>query len=420
MNGHPTDATLADLALGELVDDAVDEHVDACDACRALVTRLRRGLPELPDGELPVAAALPVAAMSALADADRPAPTAGELWRARRPDGGPVVLVWIRKTGRAGVDVVPVTLDVELADDATVVVPDAVSPLGVALAVHTGLAATIGADVLLDRLGAVDLASLDGAGPAISSLLDPRNEHRAALADALHELAGGAADDAGWTLADEHSERGALLLDVHRGLGETHRAARVSPRPARASGDERLAGVALVVELDAFVLVTSADRPLAGGDLLEAARAVLHADQLLNAVCVVEPTAPFLAVVVDRRDVVDAIETPSGQLRPPRQSRTPAPVGVALSKFLDATISPFGRLASTIVAGAAVDARGLAVDVVSEAVRAVEASAKTFKVEGKRPGYERVVRHRSSIIRLVEEALAGADVDVASILEDDE
>ncbi len=56
----------------------------------------------------------------------------------------------------------------------------------------------------------------------------------------------------------------------------------------------------------------------------------------------------------------------------------------------------------------------------ADAVRTVEASAKGFKTEGKRPGYERVKRHKTAITRLVEEALNQPDVDVASILDEDD
>jgi hypothetical protein len=47
----------------------------------------------------------------------------------------------------------------------------------------------------------------------------------------------------------------------------------------------------------------------------------------------------------------------------------------------------------------------------------VASSARSYKVEGKRPGYERVTRYAPRIARLVEDALAG-DVDVESTLED--
>jgi hypothetical protein len=296
------------------------------------------------------------------------------------------------------------------------------SPLGLPLAVHLPVEATIDPQALLDRLGQLDVAG-GTPGPAIVSPLDQRIEYRQALADRLAELtsAPAAGEDAGqddWWPLDTVSDRAHLLKTIHQALGETHPGARIVPRPPATAASEHLSAEALVAELDAFVLVASLDRPLDDEARLEAARQVLHADQLLNAVCLIEPSPPFLAVVIDRRDVVAAIETPSGLLRPPRQSRPPAPVGTALTKFLDATISPFGRLARTFVEGQAPDSRQLAVDVSADAVRTVEASAKAFKTEGKRPGYERVKRHQASITRLVEAALNRPDVDVAATLED--
>jgi len=369
-------------------------------------------------------AVVPEPLRAAVGGADRPGggPQAGELWRARHPGGGPVTLVWLRSIGPEGAVVVPVSFDTELADDSTLVVAAEASPLGLPLAVHLSVETTIDPQALLDRLGQLDVAG-GTPGPAIVSPLDQRIEYRLALADRLAELtsAPAAGEDAGqddWWPLDTVSDRADLLKTIHQALRETHPGARIAPRPPATAGSEHLSAEALVAELDAFVLVASLDRPLDDEARLEAARQVLHADQLLNAVCLIEPSPPFLAVVIDRRDVVAAIETPSGLLRPPRQSRPPAPVGTALTKFLDATISPFGRLARTFVEGQAPDSRQLAVDVSADAVRTVEASAKAFKTEGKRPGYERVKRHQASITRLVEEALNRPDVDVAELLED--
>ena len=373
------------------------------------------------------AAVVPDTVRAAVAGADRPeaGPQAGELWRARPPGGGPVTLVWLRSAGPAGAVVVPASFDTEFADDSTLLVGGEASPLGLPLILHLALETTIEPPALLDRLGRLDIAGCP-VGPRIVSPLDERIEYRQALADRLAELAPPAVaapgeEDAGahdWWPLDTASDRAELFKHMHQALGETHPGARIAPRPPATAGSEHLSAVALVAELDAFVLVASLDRPLDGEARLEAARQVLHADQLLNAVCLVEPVAPFLASVVDRRDVVSAIETPSGLLRPPRQSRPPAPVGTALTKFLDATISPFGRLARTFVAGQAPDSRQLAVDVSAAAVRTVEGSAKGFKTEGKRPGYERVKRHQAAITRLVEEALNQPEVDVAALLED--
>ena len=460
---HPTESELADLALGGLDQarsSAIASHLRACVPCRVLADRLGQGLPELPAGEPPGGphGAIPDAARGAVAAADRPraGPLPGELWRARRPPDGPVTLVWVRALGPTGAAVVPVSLDTELADEHTLIVPAAASPLGTALAVHVPVEATIDDEHLLDRLGSIDIAtevtSLRDAwlagkpaqqgvdvGPSIVSPLDERIEYREALADRVAQLASAAGDEASdhdtrdeptpqgtepedWWLPAAGSDRADLLMALHRALRNTHAPARVVPRPPAAAASEHLSAVALVAELDAFVLVASVEGggPLQGRVPLEAARLALQADQLLNAVCLVEPVAPFMAVVIDRHDVVEAIETPSGQLRPPRQSRPPAPVGDAVVKFLDATITPFGRLAGTIVAGQAIDARELAASVTADAVRSVVGSARGYKVEGKRPGYERVTRHQAAIARLVEAALADPDVDVAAIMELDE
>ena len=390
MSDHPTESALAELALGELDEaraDHVAAHVETCTSCRTLAERLHGGLPDLPDPDLRIRPTVPAAVLTAIAGADRPTagPQPGELWRARSTEDGPATLVLIRSVGPVETAVVPVSFDTELADDATLVVSEESSPLGLPLAVHLSFEENLDNGALLDRLGTVD------ALPATTDH-DPTDE--------------------GWTewMPHEPSDRAALLIAIHDALRETHEGARVAPRAD---------AIALVAELDAFVLVVPVDE-LEPVLLLETAREALQADQLLNAVCLVEPSAPHMAVVIDRHDVVEAIETPSGELRPPRQSRTPATVGDALTKFLDSAISPFGRLASTFVEAQGQDTRALAVDVAGEAVRAVEASARGFKVPGKRPGYEQVRKHHTAIVRLVEEALAGPDVDVPSILDTEE
>jgi hypothetical protein len=377
------------------------------------------------------AVAVPDAVRTAVSGADRPAaPQPGELWRARHPDGGPAALVWLRSSGPTGASVVPVSFDVEQADETTLIVAGERSPLGLPLALHLAAETVIDPQALYDRLGRLDPAIESPAGPPVAQPLDERLEYRQALVDRLAALApepsapesaGPGLDDGGpgeWWPIDTPSGWAEVLKAVHQALGDSHPGARISPRPPATAASEHLRAVALVAELDAFVLVAAVDRPIGDEEKLEAARRVLHGDQLLNAVCLVEPAAPYLAVVIDRRDVVAAIETPSGELKPPRRSRPPAAVGAALTKFLDATISPFGRLARTFVEGQAPDSRALAVDVSADAVRTIAASAKSFKTEGKRPGYERVKRHQASITRLVEEALNRPDVDVATVLDD--
>jgi len=325
-------------------------------------------------------------------------------------------MVWLRSLSPTGAVAVPVSFDTEPADEDTLILPGDASPLGLPLALHLAVETTVDRHSLLDRLGSIDPAAVEAARTRAQAAGAGAPVH---LEDGIATSDADSADQDWWPL-DTRTDGADLLKAIHQVLGDSHPGARIAPRPAATAGSEHLSAVALVAELDAFVLVAALDHPLDDPARLDVARQVLHADQLLNAVCLVEPVAPFLSVVIDRRDVVAAIETPSGELRPPRQSRPPAPAGIALSKFLDATISPFGRLARTFVEGQALDPRALAVDVSADAVRTVEASAKGFKTEGKRPGYERVKRHKAAITRLVEEALNRPDVDVAAILDEDD
>ena len=329
---------------------------------------------------------VPTTVLDALRRADHPdaGPTPGELWRVRDADGHTATLALVRSVDETGITIVPVTFDVELADDTTTVVGAADSPLGVELAVHHAAAFVTDPAAFIDRMGPLEPG--DRTGPPIVSPLDERAEFAASLGGAAY------VEDADWWPAG-------VLLDLHRELAATRPAARVIPRAD---------AVALVREMDAFVLVVEAEPSL------DAARRLMRADHLLSAVCMLHQNA---ATVIDRRDVVDAIETPSGELRPPRRMREPIPIGEALVKYLDSAISPFGRLAATAVDAHTIDPRDLAVDAAAEAVRAVEASARGFKVEGKRPGYQRVGRHKAAIVELIETALADPDIDVAAFLE---
>ena len=198
-------------------------------------------------------------------------------------------------------------------------------------------------------------------------------------------------------------------------LAETHPGARISPRPASAAGSEqRRARSPSSPSSTRSCSSPPSTTPLDGAPLLEAARRTLHADQLLNAVCLVEPATPFMAVVVDRRDVVDAIETPSGDAA--TAAAEPA-AGAGRRRAHEVPRRRHQPRSGGWPARSSTPRRStlasLAVDVSAEAVRAVEASARGYKVEGKRPGYERVTRHRDAITRLVEAALDDPDVDVA-------
>ena len=255
------------------------------------------------------------------------------------------------------------------------------------------------------------------------SPLDERLEYRQALADRLADLARGDDPDRRrgrrrtGLVAARHAVRSGPTSSrpCTRRSAESHPGARIAPRPAATAGSEHLSAVALVAELDAFVLVAvrRPARSTTPPGSRPPGRSCTPTSCSTPSVSSSPPRRSWRSWSTGATSWRPSRRRPASS-GPPRQSRPPAAVGVALSKFLDATISPFGRLARTFVEGQALDPRALAVDVSADAVRTVEGSAKGFKTEGKRPGYERVKRHQASITRLVEEALNRPDVDVAA------
>jgi hypothetical protein len=196
--------------------------------------------------------ALPEGVRAALSGADLPSagPAAGELWRARRQGGGGVVVVWLRSITTNGAVAVPVSFDTELADEDTLVLPADASPLGLPLALHLAVETTVDRPSLLDRLGSIDAGAVQVAlaARAVVPVAPVR----------LEDEFDRAADEAWWPL-EVPSGRADLLKAIHQVLGESHPGARIAPRPAATAGSEHLSAVALVAELDAFVLVAVLD-----------------------------------------------------------------------------------------------------------------------------------------------------------------
>lgn len=155
-------------------------------------------------------------------------PRPGELWRLEFE--GVALVVAIVEAAASGHElaVVPVGEDPGLADGATVRL-GAGSGLGFAVGVWLACERWVPSVVAEARLGVIDPhdwgrvqatrtalrgGGLLGDGPAITSMLDPRVDYRAALEAPLRELA-----DAAWVVLDEseradHSPAG-LVLRLH-------------------------------------------------------------------------------------------------------------------------------------------------------------------------------------------------------------
>lgn len=194
---HPLDTDLLDLVEGALDPNearSVEEHLAGCVLCRIKRQRLTDQPPITFTGVRDVA----IPSFGAVATVDAPLSTvqAGELWLT---GGDEAVMVLVRRVLDSGLGlvVVPVTFDVEVADNGTLVLAAQASPLGVPLAIYDGMLSGLPVGALSSRVATihdVDLLNvIDGdpgvtRGSALEGPGDPRHEVRQYVADRLTRL----------------------------------------------------------------------------------------------------------------------------------------------------------------------------------------------------------------------------------------
>lgn len=194
---HPLDIELFDYVERACDAETVDRiaaHLAQCLLCRIKRQRLA-GAPPMQLTDVRTVVLPDFVAIDFAAGEGRPQP--GELWLTNADDATIVLVRSIRADGE-GVVVVPVTLDVEAADQRVVTLDQSVSPLAVPMAIYEGLPVSLPTAALAERIllrAGVDLLSLwdddsDGVshGEPIRSAADPRLEVRQYLVDRLTAL----------------------------------------------------------------------------------------------------------------------------------------------------------------------------------------------------------------------------------------
>jgi hypothetical protein len=337
-------------------------HLAECVECRVRAARTARagGLPVPSDSALAritgsqtrIGPAISAASLAAHTDAS---PQAGELWRI---GGDEASLVWVRRVLDGAVDVLPVVLDVDLADDQTLLLPAWSTPLGLDLAVVTAVRAHVHPDAFLFRLydlgqqvaadiGEVMAAAREGrpaeqatVGPPIVDPDDQRIEYQQTLADILADLG-----PAAWQRRQERS-RGESTADpelyrlVERELVLRHHRCTVHESLrvlAVLPNRSLLQAVARIGYADTSVLLAALPNwsvePAA--DLASACRHLIAQEPGASAVAVCGGAPEYLTVVVDASDMRGAYEPPSGRLEPPLNRMETMHVVDALAKYLD-------------------------------------------------------------------------------------
>lgn len=441
---HPTATALA--AAGRT--PGVEAHVVSCLRCRAHALRLaaegrQRVTKAAVASLLPGSPVLPEVIVDAardIAPEDRPTPAEGELWRARdRADAAPgamAVLVWVRRVFATTALVLPVVLDVEMADDESLLLAADDSLLGVRAAVLTGADTEILATNMTTRIGplpiADDIAAVRQAargkaalpehvrtGPPIVRDDDQRLEFRQAVGEtvaALGPVTGGEPDNP----QDGHDPL--ALMETLRDLAYYEHGLRVEPaspgRPLFVDARHTARPLAAVHHLSTCVIVAvlSGDEPataLTGPDVAGACLSLLaaHPEADSVAVCAAEPEWP--AVLLGPADTGPAIGVPSGAPVPAGAPAPPLDLVTALRKHFDGARDRWDDAAPVRfddTAAALGHARAIGAERSRGAVQEIRKEGARAVIPSKRAGYAAVGDSAVDAVKaLIDAVLAGND-----------
>lgn len=405
---HPLLRELRDalLGVGDVV--RVRAHLAGCLACRVRMARIAQAdglhMPTPNVVQRIVDASTVVPGATNISDErDEFEPEASELWRVGRDEA---LLAWVRRNFHDGaVDIVPVVLDVDLADEQTVLVKAERSPLGVELGAMVALRTHVHRDAFINRLGTLDISALvedviaatregrdstAAIGPPIESDDDDRIEYRQALRDLLDELAPSSwpvESSAGVVttgLSSLTEPSGLDLLELQSRIQYRIRAAQCIGLPSDQFDIEQgrslrtLFKVAYLNTAVVVVSVQSLDVALADQlALVRACQRAMESSPDADAVCVAEPRDGWNCALYSCASMREALELPDGR------SVGPAPIlsgyGVVdtLSKHLEG--------AAPAWEGTDHAPRGLAsVDMAEIAGRHAQTSIDTIQSQGRR------------------------------------
>ncbi|MFD6662546.1 hypothetical protein ACFWDK_09275 [Micromonospora chalcea] len=204
---HPSSSEL--LAAIHEPDRAplVLEHVDDCLACRVRLSRLREAAEPEPTDQRTfqriMAASTPLPDIGRLVtESTNEQPEPNQVWRIGRDEA---LLAWVRRVFDDGVaEVIPLVLDIELADQQSVLIRADATPVATEMAALVALRTHIHVGAFLNPIGELDIsrevteimtAVQEGrrpsgipVGPPIEDDDDQRLEYRQALRDLLAPL----------------------------------------------------------------------------------------------------------------------------------------------------------------------------------------------------------------------------------------
>ena len=414
---HPSTLELTAARDDPAAAKAIESHLAACLACRVRAARLWHAeLPGDPDEDvvtriLEASSPGPAILASLTGDRDPGPPRPGEIWRIGRDEA---ILAWVRRVFEDAVDVIPAVLDIELADQESVFVPAESTPLGMPLALLTGVRTHVGMPALLQRIGYVNAfahvneamaAAREGrppqsiqTGPPIDMEDDQRIEYRQVIADLLSDLVpdrwpDDPMPDARQSDGNSSGEAADIIDILTVEFPVRHSAAQVLPMAPVESwlgAGTSLYGCARVTYLDTSLIVAV----LTGQDIGEAVHsttvladaclALARMEPDVTAIAITSGGGDWPAIVLKVADLRTAYEAPSGRKVPPRLAREPLPLVDALAKFLDRQVTAWEVTEPVTAQIAAIDVRDVASQSANEATAETIAAGKRALTEAKR------------------------------------
>lgn len=340
---HPTITELLDLVENDLDSRALALHLQDCLACRVRLSRLRdeHGY-EAPNDDAisrlhQASGGLGVAIReAAAAPPSDTSPQVGELWRVGLDYA---ILVWVRKqTAPTILDVVPVVLDTDLADESTLLVGADESPLGIEMAVMTALRTHIHRGAFLNSVGPLDISDdvenlimgkqtvAHTIGAPVVDAHDQRIEYRQAVADLVSDLSPTVWHDptqpnqtaqlSEALLSDWRTELNAIAAQLHERTGAKLRGVQ---HHETSSPSGRFVALDKADYLDTAVLIVATDETggeLVARDIVESLEQLLDDD--VDAIAVSRPASGWETILITRTDMRPARRASGGGVAWPR------------------------------------------------------------------------------------------------------
>ena len=407
---HPLDMEIADLVDGFLdpeSSDAMEVHLAQCLLCRIKRQRFV-GQPRVALSS-PSDVTVPEFNLIETLDRQGDSAKAGELWVTKEPAS---IVVLVRSVGEDVAVVIPIVIDVELADDECQIVPAKLSPLGISISVYSRLRVSIPASALCRKIvpcrdiDLLNLSDIEGvfAGRPIERPDDPRLEIRQWLTDHLTQLT----DHQVKSVHPVDSESNAELRRLQEALNSLRTSAFVEPfinlRIADAS-ERGWAGIARVEEFGVVVLVIDTPSGLVDQPDFVAAHTLLTRCNA-SALAVVAFDTSDLCEVFDAPGLFGAMQVlDGGRRRQPLISDVP--LSDAIVKYLDGKLRvPLGT-SSTVGRVKHLNVEEVLARQVVAAVESTVNIGKRAKIEAKKVGYHSVGKNAEAITRALNDVLSG-------------